>query len=235
MAEPGLAVPALFSSTSRRPNHCTWAASRVSTPTGVLTSLATPRTWHPVAVVDLAGHAFDFGGAPGGDRDVVAVGVEGVGDGETVPRLAPVTRPVGVGVGGDLVNARRGPSCRGTRRGPGRELNGGDRAKRLGVAVLRLLRATDTDALAGRLRLLLDHDLAAAVKAEAVDLGPDLFGREAGNGVLMAVRAAGSAEDPATIAASLVVLASDLSSVSTYVRPQWISARRSGARTGDTP
>lgn len=78
--------------------------------------------------------------------------------------------------------------------------------------VLRLLRATDTDELAERLRLLLNHDLAVAVTAEAIELVPGLFGTEASDGVLMAVRAAGAAEDPATIAASLVVLANDLSS-----------------------
>ena len=78
--------------------------------------------------------------------------------------------------------------------------------------VLRLLRATDTDDLAARLRSLTGHDLAGSVTTEAIGLVPQLFGSGQSDGVLMAVRAAGAAEDAATIAGSLVALASDLGS-----------------------
>lgn len=78
--------------------------------------------------------------------------------------------------------------------------------------VLRLLRATDTDDLAGRLRSLIGHDLAGSVTTEALDLVPDLFGSRQSDGVLMAVRAASGAEDAATIAGSLVALVRDLRS-----------------------
>jgi hypothetical protein len=76
--------------------------------------------------------------------------------------------------------------------------------------VLRLLRATDTEHLAGRLSALRTNDLAAPVTAEALDALPRLFGSEQSDGVLMAVRAAGTAEDPATIAGSLTALVTDL-------------------------
>jgi len=76
--------------------------------------------------------------------------------------------------------------------------------------VLRLLRATDTEHLAGRLSALRMNDLAAPVTTEALDALPRLFGSEQSDGVLMAVRAAGTAEDPATIAGSLTALIADL-------------------------
>ena len=85
-------------------------------------------------------------------------------------------------------------------------------ARRSTCTLLRLLRATDTDDLAARLRSLLGHDLAASVTTEAIGLVPHLFGTEQGEGVSMAMRAAGAGEDPATIAGSLVTLASDLRS-----------------------
>ena len=72
--------------------------------------------------------------------------------------------------------------------------------------ILRLLRAIDTDALAGRLALLRESSLAGAVTNEAIALLPRLFGDPSAEGVAMAVRAAGDQEEPATIAASLVAL-----------------------------
>lgn len=76
--------------------------------------------------------------------------------------------------------------------------------------VLRLLRATDTEDLSGRLSALRTHDLAASVTMEALDAMPRLFGTDQSDGVLMALRAAGAAEDPATIAGSLTALVADL-------------------------
>jgi hypothetical protein len=76
--------------------------------------------------------------------------------------------------------------------------------------VLRLLRAVETDDLATRLRTLLGDDIAGPVTTEAIELVPGLFGNETSEGVAMAVRAAGAAEDPITIAASLVALVDDL-------------------------
>jgi hypothetical protein len=76
--------------------------------------------------------------------------------------------------------------------------------------VLRLLRATDTEELAGRLNALRTDGLAASVTTEALELLPRLFGSEQGDGVLMAVRAAGTEEEPVTIAGSLVALVADL-------------------------
>lgn len=77
--------------------------------------------------------------------------------------------------------------------------------------VLRLLRATDTEQLAIRLRALQKDDLAASVTTEALDALPRLFGTDQSDGVLMAIRGAGTAEDPATIAGSLTALVADLS------------------------
>ncbi len=76
--------------------------------------------------------------------------------------------------------------------------------------VLRLLRAIDTDVLAGRVRSLLDHELARPITEEASRLLPVLFAEPDSDGVHMAVRAAGAGEDAATIAASLVALVEDL-------------------------
>jgi len=76
--------------------------------------------------------------------------------------------------------------------------------------VLRLLRAVDTEVLARRIRLLLDHELARTVTKEALGLFPVLFGEPQSDAVQMAVRAAGAGEDGATIAASLVTLVQDL-------------------------
>ncbi|CAN5249869.1 hypothetical protein BH20ACT8_BH20ACT8_11030 [soil metagenome] len=78
--------------------------------------------------------------------------------------------------------------------------------------VLRLLRSVETDDLARRLRSLLGDELAASVTTEAIERIPQLFSNDRSDGVMMAVRAAGTGEDPATIAGSLVALASDLRS-----------------------
>ncbi|MGH8952857.1 MAG: hypothetical protein ACRDX9_15745 [Acidimicrobiia bacterium] len=76
--------------------------------------------------------------------------------------------------------------------------------------VLRLLRAVDTKDLARRLLALRSNPLAGAVTVDAINRLPPLFGATTRDGVAMAVRAAGTADDPATIAASLVALAEDL-------------------------
>ena len=76
--------------------------------------------------------------------------------------------------------------------------------------ILRLLRGTATDDLAGRMhRLLADRNAAPAAEA-ALDLLRSQFASRAGEGVLMATRAAGGLEDPAEIAASCELLAVDL-------------------------
>jgi hypothetical protein len=76
--------------------------------------------------------------------------------------------------------------------------------------VLRLLRAVETTRLAGQLDVLGHDPLSAAVTTEARTLFKGLFTRRDAEAVEMAVRAAGSEEDPETIAASMMVLASDL-------------------------
>jgi hypothetical protein len=76
--------------------------------------------------------------------------------------------------------------------------------------VLRLLRAVETQVLAGCVRSLLESELAHPVTEEAISLLPLLFGDSASAGARMAVRAAGAGEDAATIAASLVALVEDL-------------------------
>ncbi len=76
--------------------------------------------------------------------------------------------------------------------------------------VLRLLRATDTADLAGRIALLARSGPCATVTAEALHHLPRLFGRAEGVGTQMAVRAAGVNADAEVIAASMTVLVSDL-------------------------
>jgi len=78
--------------------------------------------------------------------------------------------------------------------------------------VLRLLRAVETDELAAKLSVLRADELAGAVTEEALGLLPTLFGAATSDAVVMAVRAAGGAEDGATIASSLVALVEDLGS-----------------------
>ena len=76
--------------------------------------------------------------------------------------------------------------------------------------VLRLLRGTATDDLAGRMQLLLRDDNARPVAEEALDLLGSQFANRAGEGIEMAVRAVGALGDPAEISASCEVLACDL-------------------------
>lgn len=76
--------------------------------------------------------------------------------------------------------------------------------------VLRLLRSVDTELLAARLRSLRASEIAGAVTIAAIGWLPKLFGQPDAVAVQMAVRAAGDAEDPATIAASTVALVGDL-------------------------
>ena len=76
--------------------------------------------------------------------------------------------------------------------------------------VLRLLRAVHTDDLAARLRTLGADKLAGRVTEEALELLPTLFGSPTGDGVVIAVRATGGAEDAATVAGSFVALVDDL-------------------------
>ena len=76
--------------------------------------------------------------------------------------------------------------------------------------VLRLLRAIDTVELADRLAVLTGNQLSAGVTNEAIRLLPELFRAADSPGIAMAVRAAGAAEDSATLAASFVALAEDL-------------------------
>lgn len=76
--------------------------------------------------------------------------------------------------------------------------------------VLRLLRAVDTSLLVDRLTALARDELSAAVTVEAQAHLERLFSTAASEGALMAARAAGPSEDPATIAASLAALVNDL-------------------------
>lgn len=76
--------------------------------------------------------------------------------------------------------------------------------------VLRLLRAVETDDLTARLSALTTNALSASVANEAIGLLPELFGATDNEGVAMAVRAAGPAEDSAALASSLVALTDDL-------------------------
>jgi len=57
---------------------------------------------------------------------------------------------------------------------------------------------------------LTQSPLSAEVTAEAVELLGALFGEVDSQGVMMAVRAVGEAEDPATITGSFTALAEDL-------------------------
>ena len=76
--------------------------------------------------------------------------------------------------------------------------------------ILRLLRGTATDDLAGRMQQLLRDGNARPVAEEALDLLGSLFASRAGEGVEMAVRAAGALGDPSEISASCEVLTGDL-------------------------
>jgi hypothetical protein len=76
--------------------------------------------------------------------------------------------------------------------------------------VLRLLRAVSTEDLSRRIATLRSSELARQVTAEAIEAMRTLFGEPSAEGVVMAVRAAGDSEDPATISASFVALVDDL-------------------------
>jgi hypothetical protein len=76
--------------------------------------------------------------------------------------------------------------------------------------VLRILRGTSTSDLAARMTRVLDDDNARPVAEGAVELLRQQFADRAGEGIAMAVRAAGSLEDAEEIAASCELLASDL-------------------------
>lgn len=76
--------------------------------------------------------------------------------------------------------------------------------------VYRLLRACDTIDVATRLGHMLGDSVAEDVTRQAIDHLPELFGAPGSAGVTMAVRAAGIAEPPDVLAASLVALVEDL-------------------------
>lgn len=76
--------------------------------------------------------------------------------------------------------------------------------------VLRLLRGVETAFLAAGVRRLLGADVSQAVTLESLDLLRHLFGAPVAVGVEMSVRATEGLEDPGTIRASCVALASDL-------------------------
>ena len=76
--------------------------------------------------------------------------------------------------------------------------------------VLRLLRGTTTDDLAGRMHRLLSNDNARPVAEEALGLLRSQFAHRAGEGIEMATRAVGALGSPAEIAASCEVLTGDL-------------------------
>lgn len=76
--------------------------------------------------------------------------------------------------------------------------------------VLRLLRAFETEVLAGGLQRLQEASVAGDVTREAVDMLPTLFGTARAVGTLMAVRATERLEPADAIAASCVALTNDL-------------------------
>ena len=76
--------------------------------------------------------------------------------------------------------------------------------------MLRLLRGTTTDDLAGRMHRLLSNDNARPVAEEALGLLRSQFAYRAGEGIEMATRAVGALGSPAEIAASCEVLTGDL-------------------------
>ena len=76
--------------------------------------------------------------------------------------------------------------------------------------VLRLLRETETEALAATMRELLADERSTQVTHESIDQLRALFGSDSTPGSQMAARAAQPLEDPATIAASVAALSADL-------------------------
>ena len=81
--------------------------------------------------------------------------------------------------------------------------------------VLRLLQAIDTPTFAAGLAQLANHEISAAVTAEAVSQLAPLFGSPDSVGVTMAVRAARAGAEADVIAASFTALVSDLLTAST--------------------
>ena len=84
--------------------------------------------------------------------------------------------------------------------------------------VLRLLQAVDTATFVTGLAQLTDHELSAAVTAEAVSQLAPLFSSPDSVGVIMAVRAARAVAEADVIAASFTALVSDLLTASTVGR-----------------
>ena len=84
-----------------------------------------------------------------------------------------------------------------------------------GLDVLRLLQAIDTPTFAAGLAHLANHEISAAVTAEAVSQLAPLFGSPNSVGVTMAVRAARAGAEADVIAASFTALVSDLLTAST--------------------
>ncbi len=106
----------------------------------------------------------------------------------------------------------------------------GDRASdKDALDVLRLLQAIDTATVAAGLAQLADHDLSAAVTAEAVSRLAPLFGNPEAVGIRMAVRAAGLSAEEDVITASLTVLVSDLlAATGSTGEPTSAGSRRTG-------
>ena len=84
-----------------------------------------------------------------------------------------------------------------------------------GLDVLRLLQAIDTPTFAAGLAHLANHEISAAVTAEAVSQLAPLFGSPNSVGVTMTVRAARAGAEADVIAASFTALVSDLLTAST--------------------
>jgi len=76
--------------------------------------------------------------------------------------------------------------------------------------ILRLLRETETEALASTVGGLLSDERSTHVARESIDQLRALFGSEGAAGSQMAARAAQPLEDQATIAASVTALSADL-------------------------
>ena len=79
-----------------------------------------------------------------------------------------------------------------------------------GLDVLRLLRAVSTERLADDLKKLLEHEVARAATAQALEFLTELFGTPRSEGTQMAVRATELLEDSEQIAASCQALSIDL-------------------------
>jgi hypothetical protein len=76
--------------------------------------------------------------------------------------------------------------------------------------VLRLLRGTDTEALAKRMRRLLANDQSRATTEQALEIVVRFFGQRRAEGTSMAIRATERVADPGEIARSCELLSKDL-------------------------